>query len=681
METICANKDKTLKYIIGFLVLIITVITFSPLLNFGFVMGDDVEFFYNSNVKFWHSISKTYAQGTGRFYFLLVDWIYFLPYQIDAPWFYHLMRILPVIVSLILFVWLIKRATKNDYVWMLALLVFCACFQINGDASAVTSYPFYFSFASVLILTSFHLLFNYFDGRRYWNLILSAIVFAFASCFHESLLLYYIAFFLLIVYRYNIKTIFQRDNLHKFLKELAPYIILGVIYLTAYFLYSAAHPSKYSGNQLASQFSLMTSLNILNSLVLHTLPLSAFFEYRTFLVDYSSSVHTDYSLWFFLRDASSVSYIKAVLLAAVLYIIIERSNINGKMKKPVWMFILSIFLIILPHIALTLSNKSYSTVPIYYVSTFFSYFGVVLLLLSIVLFCVNLSDKPVVKKVLSACFAVSLGVVSLFIQYANERVAYDNKISNDRFRVLDDFFDSADIQAYDVLYLKDFDNNPTYGGKGLTYQKSASVKAYLVAKHGVELKGYKDYDELYTAYSGSTKAIKILFFSQAAKSEDAIISIVKCNGNNLPEHLEDLRTDSIFVGYYSAYKNFAVSISSDTLSPLAINNIVMSSVGSSHFANIKSYKHDVKTLFTIKGCDMAPKTLTVSNVLYKDVAVIGIGRYPRRYDSVNCKSWKRTIKRDAGWTRHVEELSEKRGETFEESLTNTARWMTYTTTR
>lgn len=140
------NQNKILKYVLGFITLIIIFITFSPLLNFGFVMGDDIEFYYHSNIKYWHNVSNCYASQTGRFYFLLVNWIYALPYQIDALWFYNLMRILPVILAMILFVWLIKRSTKDEYLWMLALLVFCACFQINGDASAVTAYPFYFTF-------------------------------------------------------------------------------------------------------------------------------------------------------------------------------------------------------------------------------------------------------------------------------------------------------------------------------------------------------------------------------------------------------------------------------------------------------------------------------------------------------------------------------------------------------
>ena len=36
------NQNKILKYVLGFITFIIIFITFSPLLNFGFVMGDDI---------------------------------------------------------------------------------------------------------------------------------------------------------------------------------------------------------------------------------------------------------------------------------------------------------------------------------------------------------------------------------------------------------------------------------------------------------------------------------------------------------------------------------------------------------------------------------------------------------------------------------------------------------------
>ncbi|MDD2205641.1 MAG: hypothetical protein PHU62_10110 [Bacteroidales bacterium] len=671
------NQNKILKYVLGFITLIIIFITFSPLLNFGFVMGDDIEFYYHSNIKYWHNVSNCYASQTGRFYFLLVNWIYALPYQIDALWFYNLMRILPVILAMILFVWLIKRSTKDEYLWMLALLVFCACFQINGDASAVTAYPFYFTFDSVLILTSFHLLLSYFEKQKYWLLLLSAVVFAFASCFQEGMLFYYLVFFLLIIYRYNLKTLFKRNNFLKILKELLPYIFFGAVYLTIYFLYSKAHPSNYAGNQFVSDFSFSKSWKILSSLILHSLPLSAFCEYKFFLLDYTTSLKSEYSLWFYLQDASCLSYIKAALLAVVFYVVIAMQHRKRKLKMPLLMCLMGILLMILPHILLTLSNRNYALTPVFYISTYFSYFGAILLIISIIIWLINLTNNNILRKIIASLIAVVLGFTSLLIQYTNERISYDYKLSVNRFKVLDNFVETVNIQENDVLYLADFDTNPTYFGKGLTAQESATIKDYLIAKHEFNINGYDNYDDLYSRYSDSAKIVKLIFFNQAAKSEDAVISMVKSKGTDLPEHIGDLRTDTILVGYYSAYKHFGVSVLSDTLSALKIDKSKMSSIGSSCFANVKSFKHDTKAIFTINGTGIIPKTLNISNILHNDATAIGIGRYPENYESAYYKYWNHKIMSDVGWIKKIDELAKSKGETFDDRLTKTTRWMVY----
>ncbi|MCK9303522.1 MAG: hypothetical protein M0P35_10085, partial [Bacteroidales bacterium] len=65
------------------------------------------------------------------------------------------------------------------------------------------------------------------------------------------------------------------------------------------------------------------------------------------------------------------------------------------------------------------------------------------------------------------------------------------------------------------------------------------------------------------------------------------------------------------------------------------------------------------------------------NILHNDATAIGIGRYPENYESAYYKYWNHKIMSDVGWIKKIDELAKSKGETFDDRLTKTTRWMVY----
>ncbi len=338
-------------------IFLLGIFTLYPLLKVGIVTGDDLGYMLWPFDHFG-SDAKAYAEGTGRFYFLITLWIYKIPYLVDSQVFFYTMLILPIVSSFGLFVWLMKRIFQNEQVAILSALIACSIFQISGGHSATAAYPFYFSFSFSLLILSFHFLLNYIRGGKYRFLLISSVILAITTVFYESYLVFYILVFVFVVSQYKLQEILSRKILKKITKELFPFIFWGSAYLVVYYLYYRSCPAQYGGNTFSAEFEFSLFAKAIGNMAFYALPLSSLFDYQFFLTEYAMEVRqTENLICLIFSQASITAYIKAIISVIVLVYLMNYLNFKFKKNYFVYIGIIALIFIFLPHLPLALSEK------------------------------------------------------------------------------------------------------------------------------------------------------------------------------------------------------------------------------------------------------------------------------------------------------------------------------------
>jgi hypothetical protein len=114
--------------------------------------------------------------------------------------------------------------------------------------------------------------------------------------------------------------------------------------------------------------------------------------------------------------------------------------------------------------------------------------------------------------------------------------------------------------------------------------------------------------------------IYITYFSQTTKTYEGYILLAKLKGSELKEDISHILSSEIILGYYSPFKSFRLSIATDGNEEVWVNNMKMNSEGNCHQINVPSYlfkKGDKISYLKIKGKNLKPNTLIISNILLK----------------------------------------------------------------
>lgn len=685
MTTHLKSNDCIFNNLLWFLLVVVCFITFYPLTQTGFVNGDDYAYFLNSTPSQWLDGAKSYSEFTGRFYFILVKWVYAVPYLIHSSFYFHFTLIVPIICSFILFIWLIKRIFNNDIVPILTGLFICIGYQICGFHSATAGYPLYFSLSVSFILIAFHLILNYYKSKKYSNIIISALIFGIATIFYESYLLYYIVIFLIIFYHeFSVSTIDRPDSTIKTRvismgKLLLPYIICGIAYLLTYYLYYSAHPSAYGGNKFSDNLSIINFCKTLWDMAIDAFPLASFYDYRFFLAD--SSLSPDqyvYSIWHTFFHAGLIPWIKGFLVLAI-FIPISRliTFQNISYKKILFIAITALCFVFIPHLLLALSEKYSTSVQNGYVTVYFSFFAVVLFFLSLFALYQKKSDKhKIVRIIFTGLFSFLLLFITVITQYTNTLVTNDLRISQRRFELLEEVLQPPHINPNEPIYMERLSHTPSYFGKVIATSGS-NYSSHIKLINNIELNQVRDYAELFNSYKNSSEPVNFIYYSQASKSEDGFMILARCSGTQLCEKIELLRFDSLLLYYYSSYKQFAVSVVSDSLSPVTLNNKAMEMYGGFHFANVNSLPKEKMVSICLRGKQLNPLTCMAQNTLYPNVQPLLLGNYPQKYKHDYTQYYMRRLKNDTSLMQMISEKAKSQHKSIEQALRDDAHWLVY----
>ena len=653
------------------------MIALYPLSQVGIATGDDFGYMLRSWDHFFED-SVFFAKRTGRFYFIFAGYIYKIPYLIENQFYFHTMLILPILTSFILFVTLVHRIFKNHYATLLSALFITLFYQISGGHSATAGYPFYFSFTFSLIIGSFHLLYSYITKGRYYLLLISALLFAIATVFYEAYLIYYLLIFIFIIYRYSWSSLKERQKRFLLYKELAPFVFFGILYLTIYFIFYVSNPSQYGGNTLPAQFDFYLIFKALTAMTLYVFPFSLLFDYHFFLTE--SSTQYDQSFYLFqmlFSEASMVAYIKAII-GTVLFLILAR-KVPMKINKKHLLIIalISLFFIIAPHLPLLLSEEYANFVQASYVTTYFAFFAMVLLLCAI--FTLLLQWGAVKKwrnRIVLGGLTLFIFISTLSVQFVNERVTHDLAIGEQRLTHLKIVFDPEYIQNGSPVYTEQLHHTGSFFTRPITRQLEL-FEDFAREKRGLNIKAYPHYDEFYNQFKDQERLVYLMYHTQNSKMGDSQILIVPLLGTQLQEQFENNRCDSLIVSYLSAYKKFSIQVATDSICELFINQNPIPHYGNFHHANLLFLNKPSSGIIKIGGCQIIPQSISISNQIVHGVPLLKLGKMPSHYERAWVKRIMLQLERKQVIVEMIEQKADEHGIPYRKALRNDALWLLY----
>jgi len=620
------SKNRTLLYT-SFV--IITIITFYPLFTTGFGCADDLQNYFVARWGKSFENAKSVAGIAGRFYYLFVCPVYSLPFLIDNMFFTKIFQVIPIIVCYVLFARILFIITRSKELAFLYFLLVNVLMQVSGHTSLFVNYPFYYTFSFALLLSSYLLLLSFLKKRKKKLLFYSAILYI------SGLLFYEIYLFSLVIIAFTIFFYYFRENdalrqkVRVSILHFLPYLGLTILYLAIYFIYRVYHPSKYEGTTFAiSGITLHSFFTVLWNFSYTSFPLTVFDSGRE-LFDEKSALILGHSpvVSRIIMNANVEWLVKGILAAWCAFLILIRLP-KVKIKTFTGVFLLSVLLIFFPHFPLALTTKYtfYASVGmIGYITTWFSFFGVVLLVTFVFSFLINLFDRYIyVKQAIALILVFGIFIISVLTDYSNNAVEKDIRSANLRFHAVDELVKSdafLSIPEGSNFFAKDLYNNPYHSAHNLTDQ-SFDWSYYIGIKSGIAHQVYKDEKDFMLYLRDTTRQSYYVSMQQALKDEDIALFFSRLSPPAEEDTVVSTIVNKAWVLYYSSYKIFTVSFNYKTPSPLQqiplrINHIpdTIQPGNNAEFTIYNTHRYQAATIFSINAELIDLRSIRISNLV------------------------------------------------------------------
>lgn len=580
--------NKTYERLIyGFLLSLTLLLTLQPFFRVGLTVGDDAEFLIQALRGETFKDFYDHAIYSGRFYYLFTKPFYYITYYLDNFYLGKIVQYASLLLSYSLFAAIIHKIFKVKYI-TLSVFLFLLLFTPITSFYHIPfiSYPVYYTFSFSLLLGGLLLFLQYTESGKYKWVIFSALLFLCGIPFYESYLqfLLYMALFILIrsIYLRGFKKSFvSRD----FYKEIVPFIIVGVLYMAAYIgfrIYAISvmgAENMYPGTNLAKDFSLKNFFVVLFKTNRSVSP-GGMYKVQSYLfTDFSSALsgHAN-NLWHILRNADLNILINGMIQAALFILFFAQMSYNISWKK-VFIGIISAFLFaISSHFLLAIADKYNTSWYAWmqgYVTSYFAYFGIILLCFLCCYAIVKLCRKQKILKWSSiAGLALTVFIYSVITSYSNHHIANDMQLTQNKFFMIDEMIKDKSFNRIpdgSVVHAPDLNKTASILTKGVgevndlwaTYfQKKAKKNWHIFTNEEQTLRYIKEHPE---------KELFTIEKADALKTNDMLMVISKIDkeasvGDSLSDSEFLWLSKEIDFYYYSPFKNFTFGFSlADTL--------------------------------------------------------------------------------------------------------------------
>lgn len=445
------GKNEKFIWILAYTV--IALLTLLPFFQVGFTTADDFQYYNvaHSSWKVWLSDAQEYAESTGRFYFLITKYLYYIPYLLDNLAWTKFAQYSSILACYLLFSYVIFKLFNSKRLGLLTLLLLISCLMIGtGWHYPPAAHPFYFPFSMILFLTGILLYVNYIERKGYWRIILSSLLFFLSFLFYENYLVFTLLFCVFVVlYHWRTSGFSNMLKSKSMYQELAPYLIALILYTACYMAYryylshSLGNNHLYEGAMFAHQLNISNFFKILNKCTLYALPCRTYWlnETREMMANNSPLISGHYNnLFFILTHAPIVAYINALIQCGILWFLTQKTDL----KKISWSSLIigivaAMVFAYTAHILIAITEK-YNAEWAYwiegYVTSFYSYFGIILTIALIMTALLKICRTERFTMIVRILCVVLIFIGSVLSYYMNDLASKEWKKSQNRVTML-----------------------------------------------------------------------------------------------------------------------------------------------------------------------------------------------------------------------------------------------------
>ncbi len=355
--------NRLQKIFFAFLVSLLILLTFFPLLKTGLTTQDDMRIQVENLAR---QTNFKHIVNTGR-PLLFNLYIGRIPYLIDNFTYLRIIGLGTIIINLLLSSLLIKKLFRSNTLAAIYLVILTIFLQNSWQYNLLTAYPFAFTFGFNIVLISFLLFNKYLDTGNNRLQILSAFLYLLTLFQYETYSTYiafYIFFALFNKQDDKMYNYISFKNVLSSLKKSAIHIVLVILYLSFYIYVSRQHPNV-NADYSFSDFSLWEILKVIYHLSVSTVPTYIYFHSFNFFYTVSQSLTGSVgNLIDLVKNVRIEWLIKSLIALFAINLAFSANNERLKLTQFIKQVIFSFLLIVLPISIHSLTTKYQNAVNI-----------------------------------------------------------------------------------------------------------------------------------------------------------------------------------------------------------------------------------------------------------------------------------------------------------------------------
>lgn len=607
------------------------IITLLPFYNVGFITADDFQYYNTARegLSSWLANAESYARNSGRFYFLLTKYFYYVPYIIDNYVWTKFVQFSTLIACYFLFSYIISRIFKSHKLGALTFLFLIFNTAIGGGMHYPTvAYPFYFPFSFMIFLTGILLFIKYTETENFGYVWGAASLFFTSYLFYENYLLFSLFFCCYLLFRNGHRLGWTKILKSKtFYKEMLPFVLSILFYIIIYFAYKqyiihTTNPEyTYGGIALAGNFSISHFFTILNKCTFYVFPGRIHYLNLERITINSLSINGFYdNFLFILTHASALAYVNALIQCLILYFLIQMFDAQKISWKQIGISLITAFIVAyFSHVLIAISEKYNTEWYVWmegYVTSFYSYFGIMFMLVMLVVAGIKICKTGIFKLIFSLVICCLFFYFSVENTFTNEHLSREWLKSQNRVKVLElmaeeNYFNT--IPEGSIIYTEDIHNTSFIGL--MLCEGTKDFEKYI------ELKSHRSYlfatNEYYLKCMANEHPDRPIYYIQTTESKKNCELLMVCSHSSQLDTTAVYRStaDKADIFYYSPTKDFSLFY--------RINNHT-DSMKTKCIDIFSSNKHNALTHVSIQDNNIDPFGFTVSNMLIatKDTLIL-----------------------------------------------------------
>jgi hypothetical protein len=520
----CSFRSFTLVSVV------LAILTLFPLLQTGFTTHDDSRTALDAgNPANYFTQAFERAKYRGAFAVPISAFFGLVPYFVDSAAYYQAIKLGSILANFILFFVLVRFLFNSSaFAFFTTILAWCLI-QNNWQHNLLTSYPFGFHFAlSCLFFALFSFAKNSGAHESQWGL-LSGLLFFLSMLIYEAFLAYVFIFIGLAIYIQFENGRSKKNCLAGINQLLLPISISSGIYLLLYCTFRWFYPSLYDGVILAP-FSIIRIIRVLLQYSIGTFPtLFYLFDSVRINTTFDGFVPHRIGIISLFQQLRVEWLVKAIIASSSCWILLRSKQFIFSRASFLISIVFGFGFVVLPLIPIALTLKyqdwaiNHSTVA--YVPSYFSFFGTVFIISSIIFFLnQHMINRQVTATLYIIIVSIFVSLSSIMTDYYNFYVTLDQQLSHLKWVSFNLFLDTPEFKAVpdgSVLYaptlgrprgIVDHSHDPTYWS---TYVRQKTGKLLVITNRREELRSVSG--------SGEPSGMYYLSYHQEPKDKNQFI--------------------------------------------------------------------------------------------------------------------------------------------------------------